>query len=137
MARTLKEFVGSYKIRHGQGAFGIIEKDYLLCIGTGRYGDPKPDGLRIGISIVDPKSRERVLPKEGHPPTFAYLVDGTLNGTSYWLEGEKLPRLLTYQVALFMVRTKDDGFYRAPSLMITIGDPHNAGVWGADDDSDA
>jgi len=104
-------------------------------VGTGTAGDPQPDGIRVGLAIVDPATRQRVLPVEGNPPVFAYLVDGTLNGSSYWLEGEELPQLLAYQVSLFVVRTASGGLYKAPTLTITIGDPENAGVWGADDES--
>lgn len=140
MARALEDFVGTFTIRQGEGSELrdgkiLIRKDYLLCIGTGQYGDPVSDGIRVGISIVDPETRQRVLPQEDSPPTFAYLVDGTLNGSSYWLGDKELPALLAYQVSLMMATLPDGGAYRAPTLRITIGDPENVGVWGADDDS--
>lgn len=136
MARTIEEFVGKYTIRHGQGNFDIVEDGFLLCIGTGGFGDPKSDGVKVGISIVNPQNRQRVLPVEGNPPTFAYLVEGTLNGSSYWLEDSELPQLLAYQISLMTSILPNGGLYRAPSIMISIGDPENAGVWGADDQND-
>jgi hypothetical protein len=134
VAHTLEDFVGTYTIRHGEGQFGIIEVGFLLCIGTGDYGDPQPDGVRVGVAIVDPGSRTRVLPAEGQPAVFAYLVDGTLNGASYRVEGDDPPQLLSFQIALLTARLPDGGLYKAPSIVISIGDPQNAGVWGADDD---
>lgn len=134
MARRLEDFVGTFTIRHGQGSFGIVERGYHLCIGTGTYGDLQPDGVRVGVAIVDPETSKRVLPAEGNPPAFAYLVDGTLNGSTYWLEGEELPVLLSFQIALLTLRQPDGSLYRAPSIMISVGDPQNAGVWGADDE---
>lgn len=134
MARSLEEFVGTYTIRHGQGSFGIVQRGYLLCIGTGTYGDPQPDGVRVGVAVVDSATSTRVLPAEGNPPAFAYLVDGTLNGSTYWLEDRELPVLLSFQISLLTLRQPDGTLYRAPSIMISVGDPQNAGVWGADDE---
>ncbi len=136
MPLTLQDFVGKYTVRHGQGACGLIEVGNLLCMGTGEYGDPEPDGIRIGISIVDPNARIRTMPPESMPPVYAYLVDGTLNGSSYWLEGHPVPVILTYQISLLSTRMPDGGLYKAPSIMISVGDPQNAGVWGADDEGD-
>lgn len=135
MIRTLRDFSGKYTIRCGEGLFGIVEVGYWLCLGTGEYGDPVSDGIRIGVSIVDPKTGVRVLPKEGNPPAFAYLVEGSLNGSTYWLEDQALPKILAYQISLMTTALPDGKLYKAPSIMITIGDPQNAGVWGADDDS--
>lgn len=134
MTRTLEDFTGTYTIRHGQGVFGMVQRGFHLSIGTGSQGDPQPDGTRVGVAIVDPGTGQRVLPAEGHPPAYAYLVDGTLNGSTYWLDGEALPQLLTYQVSLLTATLPDGGLYKAPSIMISIGDPQNAGVWGADDE---
>lgn len=131
MARTLEEFTGTYTIRNGQGSFGIIESGFRLSIGTGAHLDPAPDGIRVGISIVDREGR-RVLPEGDHPPAFAYLVDGTLNGSTYWLD--PVPQLLAYQISLYTLRLPDGGTYKAPAIIISIGDPQNAGVWGADDE---
>lgn len=135
MAHTLEDFVGTYTIRYGQGKIGIVEVGNLLYIGTGAYGDSEPDGIRVGLAIVEPQASTRVLPAEGHPPALAYLVDGTLNGSGYWLDEQQMPQLLAYQVSLMTLRKPDGGIYKAPSIIITIGDPDNAGVWGADDES--
>lgn len=137
MAHTLEDFVGIYHIRHGEGSFELIHSGYKLCIGTGTCGDPKPDGIRIGLAIFNPNPENPgpVLPAAGNPPAFAYLVDGTLNGSGYWINDLGLPELLTYQVSLMTLRKPDGGIYKAVSIIITIGDPDNAGVWGADDES--
>lgn len=139
MSRTLDDFVGSYVIRHGQGAFDIVKRGYRLLIGTdkdgGGYGDMPPDGIKVGVAIINQSTGERVLPAPGNPPAYAYLVEGSLNGSTYWLGDQQLPVLLAYQVSL-MTLTKSDGtIYKAPSIMIVLGDPENAGVWGADDES--
>jgi hypothetical protein len=137
VARRLEDFVGTYTIRHGEGSFGVVETGFLLCIGTGLNGDPVPDGVRIGVTVVDPRTGRQVLPAEGNPPAFAYLVDGSLNGSTYWLDDQRLPLLLSYQISLWTVRKPDGSLYKAPSIMISLGDPQNAGVWGADDDTGA
>ena len=134
MARILKEFCGKYTIRHGEGSFGIVERGFDLYIGTGEYGDLPPDGVRVGLAIVNPATGARVLPTEGSPSILAYLVDGTLNGSSYHLEGKELPQLLGYQISLQVFHTSN-GIQKLATITITIGDPQNAGVWGAEDSS--
>ena len=141
MVRTLEDFVGTYTIRYGaeNRDFTIrVRPGFLLAIGTGAYGDPESDGIRVGVSVYDPDQNERVVPAVGNPPALAYLVDGTLNGSSYWPDpddGNQL-KLLSYQISLLTTTTDDGGLFKAPSIMITIGDPETAGVWGADDDDD-
>ncbi len=144
MPRSLEDFQGTFTIRHGSGSFRLpdgsplIQKGFQLCIGTGQYNDPVSDGIRIGVSIIDPDKRQSVLPTEGNPPAFAYLAEGALNGSSFYLEGQMLglgnkPLLLSYQISMMTLASASDGVYRAPSIMVTVGDPQNAGVWGADD----
>jgi hypothetical protein len=141
MARTIDDFVGIYHVRHGQGSIStaagspLIEPGYLLAIGSGAYGDPPSDGIKVGVAVVDPQSRQRILPAEGNPPAYAYFGEGTLNGSTYWLVSESLPELLAFQISLMTLTTPTDN-YKAVSLMIVIGDPENAGVWGADDQGD-
>lgn len=136
MAHTLDEFVGTYTIRHGQGTLDLVRAGYLLSIGTGAYGDPAPDGIKVGVSIVDPSTRQRVVPKDGNGiEAYAYLVDGTLNGCTYFLEGEKQNQLVSFQIGLMVMDLPSGGQYKAPTLMISVGDPENAGVWGADDET--
>lgn len=135
MARTLDDFVGTFTIRQGMGDFGVLQIDNLLCIGTGSYGDPVSDGIRIGVAIVNAATRERVLPAEGNPPAYAYLADGCLNGSTYWLQDQELPQPLVYQISLMTLIQPDGGLFKAPTLRIFIGDPQSAGVWGADDES--
>lgn len=132
MAHTLEDFVGTFTIRHGQGRFGVVDVGDRLLIGTGEHGAAPPDGIRVGVAIVDPDGQP-VLPAAGDLPAFAYLVEGTLNGSTYWQVDERL-ELMTYQISLLTMRLRDGSLYRAPTLMVTIGDPQNAGVWGADDD---
>lgn len=134
MARSLEDFVGTYTIRHGQGSLEMIQRGYKLCIGTGTHGDPQPDGIRVGLAIVEPPA-QRVLPPPDQPPVFAYLVDGTLNGSAYWLGDQQKPQLLTYQISLMTLRELDGGVYNAVTILVSIDDPQNAGVWGADDES--
>ncbi len=137
MIRTLEDFTGRYTIRYGAESehFQIqIEKGYYLSIGTGQYGDPESDGIRVGVAIVNPDKRKRVLPEEGHPPALAYLVDGTLNGSTYWsLPDTQDLLLLSYQISLLTTSLTNGGLFKAPTIMITVGDPETAGVWGADD----
>jgi len=131
MARTLEDFVGQYVIRHGSGALGYVQQHYWLCIGTGAYGDPPPDGTKVGVSLVDPKERVRVLPQAGLPPVYCYLVDGSLNCSGY-LPGENGMLPFEIQISLFKITQKGSA-YRAPYFIMTVGDPQNAAVWGADD----
>lgn len=135
MSTTLEDFAGTFTIRHGDGELGLVQKGNLLCIGTGKHDDPPSDGIKIGVTVFDPESGRQVIPAEGHPPNYAYLVDGTLNGSSYWLGGEQLPQPLSYQISLMKTIRTDGTLFKAPTVKITIGDPESVGVWGADDDT--
>lgn len=142
MVRSIDDYVGTFTIRNGSesltavtGTTPLVQIGYWLCIGTGDFGDPPPDGTKVGLSIVDPNSRQRILPAEGFPPVYAYMNDGTLNGSSYWIDGQALPQLLAYQVSLMTMITANTGLYKTVSILITVGDPENAGVWAADDQS--
>ncbi|MCG8459480.1 MAG: hypothetical protein MI919_24645 [Holophagales bacterium] len=135
MAIEIQDFVGQYTIRYGSGNFDQIQVGYELYIGTGLHDDMQSDGIRVGVSIVDPSTGTRVLPV-GNNTAFAYLVDGTLNGSTFFdadpSSGEG-PQLLTYQVSLLQLRTRYNQLVKAPSIMVMSDDPRNAGVWGADD----
>lgn len=139
MAKLLSEFVGTFTFRHGDSSLHpsgapLIRPGFLLCLGTGKYQDPQPDGIRIGLSVVDPNTGKRTLPAEGHPPAFAYLVDGTLNGSTYWLADQMIPELMSYQISLLtLYQDANKPAYRSATMNVTIGDPRNAGVWGAED----
>lgn len=135
MARSLEAFEGRFKIRNGGGVVGGIQRGDYLCIGTGEDGALKSDGVRTGISIVSGESGRRIVPALDDPPAFAYLVDGSLNGDSFLHVDTKLVPMV-FQVAMLEMRTPQGSRYRSPTLSITLGDPYNAGVWGADDESD-
>ncbi len=147
MIRSIDDFVGTFTIRHGDGNLSnldstpLIQAGYWLCVGTGNHGDVPSDGVKVGVAIVDPDTGQRVLPAEGSPSAFAYISDGTLNGSSYWLDGSSIglpnrPLLLAYQISLMTSTTEDGGQYNALTILVSIGDPENAGVWAADDQSD-
>lgn len=133
---SLHDFVGTYTIRHGSGSLGpegssVISVGNRLAIGEGR-GVPKADGIKVGVAILDPDG-EFVLPAPKHPPFFAYCVEGTLNGSAYWFGDSEIPQLMSFQISLCTLKLAGGGTYKAPSILVTIGDPDNAGVWGADD----
>jgi len=85
------------------------------------------------VAILD-QDNQRILPAKDQPPAYAYLVGGTLNGSTYWTDplNEK-PVLLTYQISLLTMRLEGGELFRSPALTISLGDPQNAGVWGAED----
>jgi hypothetical protein len=136
MTHILKSFQGSYKIRFGSQTELFptrIEPGFTLLIGTDPRNAPESDGIRVGVAILD-QDNQRILPPEGQPPAYAYLVGGTLNGSTYWTDplNEK-PVLLTYQISLLTMRLEGGDLFRSPTLTISLGDPQNAGVWGAED----
>ena len=138
MARSLDDFTGIYTIKNGTGNYSgsqTIEIGYKVYIGTdSKYGDVESDGTRIGLAIVD--GQRRVLPVSTENPIYAYLVDGTLNGSTSSLPGSSLEgEQLVFQVSLLTLQLPADQKFRAVSLLTVLNDPENAGVWGADDDS--
>ena len=138
MARSLDDFTGIYTIKNGTGNYSgsqTIEIGYKVYIGTdSKYGDVESDGTRIGLAIVD--RQRRVLPVSTENPIYAYLVDGTLNGSTSSLPGSSLEgEQLVFQVSLLTLQLPADQKFRALSLLTVLNDPENAGVWGADDDS--
>ena len=138
MARSLDDFTGVYTIKNGTGNYSgvqTIEIGYKVYIGTdSKYGDVESDGTRIGLAIVD--RQRRVLPVSTENPIYAYLVDGTLNGSTSSLPGSSLEgEQLVFQISLLTLQLPADQKFRALSLLTVLNDPENAGVWGADDDS--
>ena len=142
MANNLDDFVGIYTVTHGSGNLAdpspssppLMAIGYKVYVGMGsRYLDMAPDGTRIGVAIVDDQG-QRVLPDTANP-IYAYLVDGTLNGSTSSIPGTNLNhQQLVYQISLMVIQLGADLRYRAVSIMTVLGDPENAGVWSAEDD---
>lgn len=128
MIRTLNEFVGEYTVRHAAGQ-GIITAGDRLFIGTGLHEDPKSDGMKVGVTILDAAGIQK-LPLPTRPPALFFFVDGTLNHSGY-LEDPTQP--LNLQISLYTYITDGGGLYRAAYGITSYGDPENVGVWGADD----
>lgn len=133
MARTLEDYVGKYTVQFGGGALGIVQKDYWLCIGTGLFTDPPPDGTKVGVSLVDPQGKVRVLPKPDLPAAFCYLVDGSLNCSGFQPDADGKMVAFEIQISLYKKVLQNRGVFRTAYFVLTVGDPDNVAVWGADD----
>jgi len=134
MARTLEDFVGTFTVQYGGGKLGIVQQAYWLCIGTNQHGDPPPDGMKVGVSLVDPAGGERILPGKDLPAFFCYLVDGSLNGSGFQPDSDGVLTAFEIQISLYKKILPDKSLFRTAYFTLTVGDPDNTAVWVAEDD---
>jgi hypothetical protein len=131
---TVKDFVGTYTVRQGTISSGgspkLVDLNDTIQIGVGQASPPtlQPDGVvTVGLAVL---ANGSVKPLESNWPNPMELSFD--QNQLRFARGETGVGLEQMVITLLPVGAN----YRAIAGNVVVGDPQQAGVWGADDDPD-
>ena len=122
MSRTIKDFLGDWRVRWVTGVLLVIEEGCLLHIG------PPIDDRQVDYVLSTPDGEPIRTSKEFGP---LELVDGSLHWLGPAVADPNLPTRI--YVSLAEGETLDKTSFRSLYGTTLRGDPEQVAIWGAND----